>query len=393
MQTNRMSNPETESLTVLYVSGISNYTGASKSLCCLIDSLPENIKPVVLLETKEGIYDYLSSRGVKCLVYPYQTLLEKPFGKNIKYFLFHPWRFWFVKLFRLDLRCLYCVRKALADEKIDIVHTNMAPVLMGQWLSKMLKIPHVWHIREYLTREHLNARVVIPLSRLKRRINEADGRIVISDPCREYWALTEHNTWTIWPAVRRKSEACFEKEKAPYILYCSMVLTEGKNVALAIQAFGKSGLSGKGMKMKVVGNATDEYLCYLKRLGEQWGCGDALEFLPRVDDVKPLFAKATAFIMPSVNEGFGRTTAEAMFFGCPVIAYASGGTVDLIKDGETGYLFTTLEECARLMRFVSESDQENVILRAQEFAKKHLSTDDYGEKVVSVYRTVMGAQT
>ena len=124
-------------------------------------------------------------------------------------------------------------------------------------------------------------------------------------------------------------------------------------------------------------------------LAESYGCAEYVDFIPVQEDVKPFFAQAKAYIKPSVNEGMGRTTAEAMFFGCPVIAHASGGTLDLVRDGETGYLFNTVEECAELMRKVCIADQEEMILRAQEFVKVNLSIDNYGKKLLEVYNSVL----
>lgn len=39
------------------------------------------------------------------------------------------------------------------------------------------------------------------------------------------------------------------------------------------------------------------------------------------------------------NEAFGRTTVEAMLMGKPVIGANSGGTAEIIHDGETGLLY------------------------------------------------------
>ena len=141
--------------------------------------------------------------------------------------------------------------------------------------------------------------------------------------------------------------------------------------------------------MKIVGNCTEDYKKKLLVFAEKYGCAEFIDFVPAQKNVKPYFAQAMAFVNPSVNEGMGRTTAEAMFFGCPVIAHASGGTLDLIKDGETGYLFKTVDELSELMKRVCTTDQEEVILRAQEFAKNNLSIEDYGEKIMEVYKTVL----
>ena len=127
----------------------------------------------------------------------------------------------------------------------------------------------------------------------------------------------------------------------------------------------------------------------LMALAESYNCVEYIDFIPAQIDVKSYFANAMAFIQPSVNEGMGRTTAEAMFYGCPVIAYASGGTLDLVKDGETGYLFNSVEECAKLMKKVCTTNQEEIILQAQSYAKENLSIENYGNKIMEVYNKVL----
>jgi glycosyltransferase involved in cell wall biosynthesis len=42
--------------------------------------------------------------------------------------------------------------------------------------------------------------------------------------------------------------------------------------------------------------------------------------------------------MPSITETFGNVTTEAMASGVPVVAARATGSVDLIRDGETGFL-------------------------------------------------------
>ena len=90
-----------------------------------------------------------------------------------------------------------------------------------------------------------------------------------------------------------------------------------------------------------------------------------------------------------ICEGLGRVTAEAMFYGCPVVAHATGGTLDLVKDGETGCLFNTVDECAALLRKVCLSDNESMVLHAQEFAKNNMSQEVYGPKIMEVYKNVI----
>lgn len=51
------------------------------------------------------------------------------------------------------------------------------------------------------------------------------------------------------------------------------------------------------------------------------------------------YASADVFLFPGANETFGNVILEAMASGLPVIAPKSGGIVDNVRDGVTGYLF------------------------------------------------------
>ena len=122
---------------------------------------------------------------------------------------------------------------------------------------------------------------------------------------------------------------------------------------------------------------------------QKYDCVDSIVFSPCQKDVKPYFSNAKAFIMASTNEGLGRVTAEAMFYGCPVIAKDSGGTKDFIEDKKTGYLFQTEDDCAELMQMVCRYPQDSLILRAQDFVKRNLSMEVYGPRIMEVYNSVM----
>jgi glycosyltransferase involved in cell wall biosynthesis len=76
-------------------------------------------------------------------------------------------------------------------------------------------------------------------------------------------------------------------------------------------------------------------------------CGDgplrhlvpqARGFLPRYGGLEQRYAAAAVVACPSRIEGFGVVCAEAMAHGKPVVAYATGGLVNLVRHGETGFL-------------------------------------------------------
>jgi glycosyltransferase involved in cell wall biosynthesis len=69
--------------------------------------------------------------------------------------------------------------------------------------------------------------------------------------------------------------------------------------------------------------------------------GPTVHFIGRVsdDEIEKRVQHAKAFLFPN-EEDFGIVAAEALAAGTPVIAYAKGGALDIVQDGETGVLFT-----------------------------------------------------
>ena len=56
------------------------------------------------------------------------------------------------------------------------------------------------------------------------------------------------------------------------------------------------------------------------------------------DDLAQAYASADVFMFPSPSETFGQVVQEAMASGLPAVVINQGGVVDLVEDGQTGYI-------------------------------------------------------
>lgn len=101
-----------------------------------------------------------------------------------------------------------------------------------------------------------------------------------------------------------------------------------KRFDLAIEACNKLGVD-----LTIVGSGPDT--ARLKKLA-----GPTIHFPGRISDKElvKIVQSAEAVLFPN-EEDFGIVAVEALAAGTPVVAYAKGGALDIIQDGETGILF------------------------------------------------------
>lgn len=197
---------------------------------------------------------------------------------------------------------------------------------------------YAWHMREnYLNLHGLTNPIVRAaangtLSLLRRWDASASAR---SD------SLIANSAWTashIREAWRRESQVIYPavdadrfspaKQRDNYYLLVSR-LVPYKMSAKIVKAFNKLELP-----LVIVGDGPD--LPHIQRIAKE-----NITIMGHQPDsvVTELMNRAKAFVYMA-TEDFGIAMAEAQAAGCPVIAYGKGGAAEIVRDGETGLLFS-----------------------------------------------------
>ena len=122
-----------------------------------------------------------------------------------------------------------------------------------------------------------------------------------------------------------------------------------KNLSLALESFGilkKNFPDVKYMHLIIAGGYdsrvkenVDHYL-ELQQLAAKLNIGDDVTFLRSFTDADKLqlLKYSTCLLYTPENEHFGIVPLEAMYMKCPVIAINSGGPLETVVDGKTGFL-------------------------------------------------------
>ena len=114
----------------------------------------------------------------------------------------------------------------------------------------------------------------------------------------------------------------------------------------------------------------------LRALAEQYKLTDKVTFIRSFSDAQKvmLLRQCSCLIYTPSNEHFGIVPVEAMYMQCPVIAVNSGGPLESIQDGVTGFLCNADAESfsKAMQKFIKDpslcstmgsSGKENVIKR------------------------------
>ena len=154
-------------------------------------------------------------------------------------------------------------------------------------------------------------------------------------------------------------------------------LARAKHIDVLIRVANKA-----KFQLKIIGSGRDEK--YLKSIA-----GPTVEFLHHIPDeeFQKVFSGAKAFLMAAKDEEFGIAPIEAMGYGVPVIAYASGGLIETVQDGRNGYLYKNLDESSLMksikkLEKLSKLDYAKMRKQARTSAKQY-SSKVFGEKILT----------
>ena len=96
--------------------------------------------------------------------------------------------------------------------------------------------------------------------------------------------------------------------------------------------------TAKKANFLIVGRDAGAYPGYLDEMKEYAKGTSNVKFIDYTSDVSSTYNKTDIFVLPSLEEPFGRVLAEAGYFEIPCVASNAGGIPEVIEDGETGIL-------------------------------------------------------
>jgi len=134
----------------------------------------------------------------------------------------------------------------------------------------------------------------------------------------------------------------------PYVLCVGRLNDPRKNLVLLVESFGRMPEAIRNRVRLVVAGASPPPESFWRR-AESLAIANRIAYVakPSQVDLLDLYQRATAFALPSHEEGLGVVLLEAMACGVPVVTTRSGGPEGIVSDWQDGFL-VGLDDAAAL---------------------------------------------
>lgn len=383
---------------VIYIlNATDRYGGATKAFLSLAEGLmASGVQIAVVVPDEEGVCSVLRDRHIPFHRLVYRNCVYPPLCSVRDVILFVP------RLLGRMLLNYYAAGRVAALARgfnADLIHTNTSVNDIGYRAARMLGIPHVWHIREYGDRDFGLHHYVTRIGFLGKMKKKDSYTICITKDISRHCLLDGwKNNRVIYDGVLHKAQAVQGCRKDGYFLFAGR-LEENKGISDLIEAYAvyAARIGKRSLPLWVAGDTNDRQ--YKERLNNKitgLNLSGKVHMLGLRSDILQLMQHATSVVVPSLCEGFGFITAEAMFSGTLVMGRDTGGTKEqfdngvALTGGEIGLRYLTQDELVGHLTAVTKGAGEYMQMteRGQKAAIALYSVETHVQAVLDFYEEI-----
>ena len=162
-----------------------------------------------------------------------------------------------------------------------------------------------------------------------------------------------------------------------------------KGIQYLLQAFHELRLPNA--ELLLVGGPQPEFAALLNKYSGSY------RLTGRVSDTELArwYTQSSVFVLPSVEDGWGHVTLEAMSSGLPVIVSANAGSADAVEHGKSGFVVPARDVealKARLLELYLNADLRRSMGFEAAVAARTRTWEEYGRQNLAVFNQVLSAR-
>lgn len=343
----------------------SSMSGANKALLDWIRTIKsdDRYKIVIVLPKHSKEFERMClESGIEVIIGNYaislRHLSSTSFIEKVKNVIKH------IYYLTFNIVSLAMVKRKLEKLNISIIHTNSFATVFGVQLAIKMNIPHIWHIREFMEEDH---EISHYFPKKVGRYMEYSNLIFISNSIKEkYEKRSSKLKKLVYDNVEyqedyTKNRKFFEDDECCILIAGILQNNKGQIEAIKAIQYLNSIQFNMNIKLYICGEGPNkkELQVYVKRRHIK-----NIIFMGYLKDLVKIRRNMDIGLTCSQKEAFGRVTIEAMYYQNLVIAAKTGGTVEIVKDGENGLLYKKgdyIELANKILYAIENVDKVNQI--------------------------------
>ena len=360
-------------MNILFITNFHQLYGANRSLLSVAEYFKEKGENVCVLLPKEGDFSKkLKDEGMNYIVIPYFSQLF--YYKKTKRYFAAP----FLGLATLCILpfIIYKIKKIHPN----LIYSNCSAENIGIFIAKALSVKHISHIREFMDLD-LERHFIFGKKAKRNFIKRSDGVIYVTYAVANHVLMGQKlppNHRVIYNGVQMPKTSFRERDISTQINFGIVgLLDKGKGQDIAILYFNEIKSIYPKSILHIWGDREGTFKKDLHQLVERLDLLDRVVFHGFEKNTDIIYNDIHILLMCSKSEGFGRVTIEAMSRGIPVIGYRGGGTIELVKEGVNGFLFTNKADFVHVVNSLLESQDRYNEISHNAYVDAHMN---YQEK-------------
>ena len=133
----------------------------------------------------------------------------------------------------------------------------------------------------------------------------------------------------------------------------------------------------------------DKHMMAFEAFADELGLSDRVHFSGGVLDVRPFYAAADVFVLPTLYDPFPNACLEAMACGLPVVTSHKCGAAELIEDGANGYVCDALDTPRIAEAMQSTAGRATEMGPAARLSVEPLTPQNMAGQYLALYRVLL----
>lgn len=370
---------------IVFVSTNINKNGAEKSLISLQSFLnkEKGIETLTVIPSHGLIEELFTEHNIQYVIHPFQGNVNAGRGTKV-----------LRGLIKAGINKLEALKLAeylrTRETKIIGVHSNTITSEFGCILAEDLRVPHIWHIREF-GKLDFNFDFELGIGYMKKCTSKAAKIVCNSRAVMDYYKQYFDNRLLtyVYNGIDAVVKGESDWNNSTFKMVLVGRLSGEKGQLLAIEACKALKNNGQNdFSLDLYGDGVDKGIIE-KRIYD-YGLNNYVHLCGYCDYI-PLSSYHVG-LMCSHHEAFGRVTVEYMINAIPVIGVDAGGTSEIIENNISGMLYRN-EDVNDLYSAIKKlySNRELCVKMGKAGRKRALekfSQTSYWNNVYKIYQEV-----